>query len=470
MFYMIYTNLVTKDNAFVIVENNTKPQKHGSALATLNKIEEVAEQIIAQKIAYSTSASDAYSKMSDFELLETLKSKALKITTNYKNKTNKKNWLIKLIFRLNKKNKAIEAKYARIENMIAPPGLFQMPNEVLLEITKRLDFNDLGSFAQVNRLAGPLTDATLMDEAREVGYTGRDLNGAKQHLTRLRSELDSLEFRPYVCRDPLGEWEKFKVFMQQGSDATVPADKLHFQNSLQKFKSGNGIFSLLADGRIYRGPKFMQFLSKIVADLNVTPNDQQKKSGKKALGLAARFGEKEIVEFLLRQGIDVHAKDKQTQNSALHEAAKYGHVEVIDPLLKHGADINARDSAGKTPLALAVLQDKTKVVEALIKKGADINTVNNKGNTPLIHAIETPEIVRLLLEAGATQKIDQLGYAGSGALHLAIKLKQSEVIELLLIHGANINLQNGKGQTPLAIAKRFNKRAVPLLLANGARL
>ena len=448
MFIMIYTNLVAKDNAFIIVENNKKPKKHGSALATLNKIEEVAEQILAQKMAYSTSANDAYSKMSDFELLEALKSKALHITTNYKNKTSKKNWLIKLIFRLNKKNKAIEAKYARIENLIAPSGLFQLPNEALLEITKRLDFKGLASFAEVNRLAGPLVDSTLIDEAKELGYTGQDLKGAKQYLAGLRNELYSLQ------EDVPG----------------MPKVSLSFNRALQELKSGKEIFTLLKKREIYYYPKFMQFLSKIVADLNVTLNDKQKPSAETALRLAASLGKKEIVEFLLRQGVDAHAKAKQTQNSALHLAAKNGHVRSIDLLLEHGADINARDSAGKTPLALAALQGQTKVVEVLIKKDADVNTVNNKGNTPLIHAIDQPEIVRLLLEAGATQKIDQLGYAGSGALHVAIKLKQPEVIELLLIHGANINLQNGKGQTPLAIAKGFNKKAVPLLLANGARL
>lgn len=48
-----YTSIIVENNTFRIVENNSKPQKHGSALATLNKIEKVTEQILSGQITYA---------------------------------------------------------------------------------------------------------------------------------------------------------------------------------------------------------------------------------------------------------------------------------------------------------------------------------------------------------------------------------------------------------------------------------
>ena len=61
------------------------------------------------------------------------------------------------------------------------------------------------------------------------------------------------------------------------------------------------------------------------------------------------FGRKDIVEFLLEVGANVHARDDGGL-IPLHNACSFGHVEVTLSLLRHDADVNARDNWNFTPL------------------------------------------------------------------------------------------------------------------------
>ena len=77
--------------------------------------------------------------------------------------------------------------------------------------------------------------------------------------------------------------------------------------------------------------------------------------------LAARGGggdEDELRRLgLARAALDsvatVHARSTQRGDSPLHLAARHGHVNVIEYLLANGADPEAKDKQGKTPLGLA---------------------------------------------------------------------------------------------------------------------
>ena len=128
------------------------------------------------------------------------------------------------------------------------------------------------------------------------------------------------------------------------------------------------------------------------------------------LALAAHFGHREAVEFLLAHGADINAISKnelavtplhaclygrrievatvlidrgadvtikrggnqipRSGWTALHYAASYGFVELIDPLLKHRADVNARDNEDKTPLDVAIEANQPKIAEILRLKSA----------------------------------------------------------------------------------------------------
>ena len=106
------------------------------------------------------------------------------------------------------------------------------------------------------------------------------------------------------------------------------------------------------------------------------------------------------------------------------------HPEEILRLLELGADINVRNYKGKTGLHYAAKAGFLNVINLLIEKGAALDATDNNGETPLFDAI------RSTIKDGE---------------------KQRAAIEALLVKGANPNFKNGKGLTPLQIAKRMRR-------------
>jgi hypothetical protein len=67
-----------------------------------------------------------------------------------------------------------------------------------------------------------------------------------------------------------------------------------------------------------------------------------------ALTRASELGQLEVVELLLRKGVDASAADHQA--SALHFAAANGHMAIVRALLRHGASLETRNGYGGTAL------------------------------------------------------------------------------------------------------------------------
>ena len=74
----------------------------------------------------------------------------------------------------------------------------------------------------------------------------------------------------------------------------------------------------------------------------------------------------EIVKFLLRNGADINAKDKNGWNP-LHRAIWFGKIEIVRVLIQNGAKINAKDNHGWSPLDLAAYCGHWLIVKYLEK-------------------------------------------------------------------------------------------------------
>lgn len=72
------------------------------------------------------------------------------------------------------------------------------------------------------------------------------------------------------------------------------------------------------------------------------------------------FGRRDVVEYLLQNGANVHARDDGGLIS-LHNACSFGHAEVVSLLLHHGADANSKDNWNYTPLHEAAIKGKIDV-------------------------------------------------------------------------------------------------------------
>ncbi|MEJ7652976.1 MAG: ankyrin repeat domain-containing protein [Chloroflexia bacterium] len=161
-------------------------------------------------------------------------------------------------------------------------------------------------------------------------------------------------------------------------------------------------------------------------------------------------------------------------NRALIEAARSGDAEEVRALLERGVDPAATDESGATALVAAAYGNHLEAAEVLIKAGADVNSHDSYNGTGLIRAADRGhvEIIRELLETDV--EIDHVNRLGWTALLEAIilgdgGLRHTEVVRLLIEAGANVNLADGEGVSPLEHAKRKGHGEIARLLRDAGR-
>ena len=140
-----------------------------------------------------------------------------------------------------------------------------------------------------------------------------------------------------------------------------------------------------------------------------------------------------------------------------------------------GADINAQDAIHDSPFLLAGANGDVAILELLIPLGPDFTKVNRYGGSALIPACERGhvEAVELLLATGIpVDHVNRLGWTG---LLEAIVLsdggpRHQRIVELLIAAGADVNLADRDGVTPLHHARTRGYREIAgLLEAAGGR-
>ncbi|KAH1594732.1 hypothetical protein KXX34_001852 [Aspergillus fumigatus] len=187
---------------------------------------------------------------------------------------------------------------------------------------------------------------------------------------------------------------------------------------------------------------------------------RQAGGGGTVLLFAAKGGNKYVVEALLKYGADIHARHPGNGWSALHYAAAKGHDDVVERLLDAGADVHcAEPLMGHTPLLLAAGHGHDEVVDVLIQRGARINHQNILGRSALsvAAAINDPHVVSTLLDYGADA--GQVCCKGHTALSYAIR-RNSRVSVGMLADASCLSLnEHALGTGPLDYTtRRFYKR------------
>ncbi|NXM92419.1 TNKS2 protein, partial [Oenanthe oenanthe] len=163
------------------------------------------------------------------------------------------------------------------------------------------------------------------------------------------------------------------------------------------------------------------------------------------------FGRKDVVEYLLQSGANVHARDDGGL-IPLHNACSFGHAEVVNLLLRHGADPNARDNWNYTPLHEAAIKGKTDVCIVLLQHGAEPTIRNTDGRTAL--DLADPSAKAVLTE-----------YFCSFDILLFRSGNEEKMMSLLTPLNVNCHASDGRKSTPLHLAAGYNRvKIVQLLL------
>jgi ankyrin repeat protein len=233
------------------------------------------------------------------------------------------------------------------------------------------------------------------------------------------------------------------------------------------------------------------------ADVNAAdPN------GMTPLMMAITNNQLDVARYLVTAGADVRKADAYgrtplwaaveirnldmrsgaTENGVDRDAA----MQIITMLLDKGVDVNARvkefppqrrymlplgslewvDFTGQTAFIRAAQSGDVPVMRRLLEKGADPNITTFNGTTALMAAAgvnwvagqtfsESParwlEAVQLCLELGSD--VDAVNAMGLAAVHGAANRGSDDILELLVKHGAKIDVPDKEGRTPLAWAE-----------------
>jgi ankyrin repeat protein len=174
------------------------------------------------------------------------------------------------------------------------------------------------------------------------------------------------------------------------------------------------------------------------------------------LHFAAYWGREKVVAFLLGKGAQANSRDRLGK-IPLMWACERGQMGVVRMLLQHMGAQGLREAAKTGWMALhwAVHGGQEEVVAFLIGEGAGVNSRDLHGFVPLMVAAVHGHlgVVKMLLRHVEAEALQERGWDGMTALHLAAYKDHPEVVRLLLLAGADPTVVDDGGMTPRALAE-----------------
>jgi ankyrin repeat protein len=191
---------------------------------------------------------------------------------------------------------------------------------------------------------------------------------------------------------------------------------------------------------------------------------------------------------LADEAVDVNRRNADG-STPLQWAVYEGDTAKVRELIRAGADVSLANDYGASPMSLAAVVGDAATLKLLLDAGADADSPNGDGMTALMLVARTGnvEAAKLLLEHGATIDARE-SFGGQTALMWAAARRHPGMIELLSTHGAAVDARSAVrdyqrhiqaegrpksldsgGFTPLLYAARENCiECIDVLLAKGA--
>lgn len=218
----------------------------------------------------------------------------------------------------------------------------------------------------------------------------------------------------------------------------------------------------------------------------------------------SRAKEHTEITQVLRAAMDADKPPKRRADQRLLAAAERGDATAAMLAVRAGADLETRDTRGRTPLLLAVTADQLEVARLLIYLGADPDALDDQHDTPwLVTGVTgSVDMLEVLLPAGpdltirnrfggtslipASERghvayvrravrtgidINHVNNLGWTALLEAVILgdgskRYQEIVTILLDAGADPQIADREGVTPLQHAGRRGQTEVANILRN----
>ncbi len=193
----------------------------------------------------------------------------------------------------------------------------------------------------------------------------------------------------------------------------------------------------------------------------------------KGIMAAAAKGDANELNDLIANGGNPNIRDNHGR-TPLHVAAFGGHHEVMRILANAGVDPNALENDRYDIVTIAAVENDIPTLKLSLELGGSAKNVTSRyDGTALIAAAHLGhfEVVQILINAGAP--LDHINNLGWTALIESIVLgdggkRHLETLKALVDAGANVNIADQQGQTPLSLARsRGYTKMVSILEAAG---
>ena len=197
--------------------------------------------------------------------------------------------------------------------------------------------------------------------------------------------------------------------------------------------------------------------------------------GEAPLACPAMWADPAVCQVLIAAGADTETRDDKGL-LPLHWACKSGAPTVVKMLVEAGANVcgvteycpkrvraNRRGGkkGGNTCLMLAVLNGHTETVRYLAGlPEVDLNSQNNSGATSLRKAVflKQSDVVQVLIDAGADiEAKGGEGHGGRTPLNCACVGENLAIVQMLVKAGANVSEVDAKGDRCLSVAASYGR-------------
>jgi uncharacterized protein len=189
----------------------------------------------------------------------------------------------------------------------------------------------------------------------------------------------------------------------------------------------------------------------------------------RALLEAAAAGQADRVQALIRSGAPIDTRDAEGR-TALLIAVDRNDAATARALMRGGADINAQAANLDTPWLLAGARGRADIIPDMIALGPDLTIRNRFGGNALIPACERAHVETIRLLLTTTIDVNHVNNLGWTCLLEIVILgdggpRHSEAARLVLAAGADPNLADRNGVSPLAHARTKGQAAIASMIA-----
>ena len=146
---------------------------------------------------------------------------------------------------------------------------------------------------------------------------------------------------------------------------------------------------------------------------------------------ACRVGNVSVIKLLVEKGCDPLYVNENSMEMSIHIACRMQRLDILEVLVKNcNTKVDTRNCFGETPLCIAMNSSCMDVVHFMVSKQLCDASLSLKAKH---------------------QSRNKIKETGDNALHLACKLKDLRLVQLLLDY-CPVNIKNNDGDTPFHIA------------------